>query len=164
MLCLYRGTSNWMFTVIKYFSAIWYNLNWFCKSVKRSKHYYYIILHISNRDRRGRDRIVVGFITTYAIGAYHQYRCEFEPRCSWRGVLDTTLCDKVCQCLAADWRFSLSTPLSSINKTDRRDITAILLKVALNTINLNLDHISNMKIMFHSNKKNFIYYSMASCY
>ena len=22
--------------------------------------------------------------------------CELEP-CSWRGVLDTTLCDKVCQ-------------------------------------------------------------------
>jgi hypothetical protein len=22
--------------------------------------------------------------------------CEFEPR-SWRGVLDTTICDKVCQ-------------------------------------------------------------------
>jgi hypothetical protein len=36
--------------------------------------------------RRGRDRMVVGFTTC----------CEFKPR-SWRGVLDTTLCDKVCQ-------------------------------------------------------------------
>jgi hypothetical protein len=36
--------------------------------------------------RRGCDRIVVGFITTYAISAYHHYHCEFE---SWRGVFDT---------------------------------------------------------------------------
>jgi hypothetical protein len=27
-------------------------------------------------------------------------RCEFESR-SWRGVLDTTLCDKVCLLFAA---------------------------------------------------------------
>jgi hypothetical protein len=26
---------------------------------------------IKNRDRRGRDRMVVGFTTTYAISAYH---------------------------------------------------------------------------------------------
>ena len=51
-----------------------------------------------------------------------------------RGVLDTTFCDKVCQWLAAGGWSSL---VSSINKTDRRDITEILLKVALNTINLN---------------------------
>jgi len=44
--------------------------------------------------RRGRDRIVVGFTTTYAISAYHYKRCEFEPR-SWRGVLDKTICNKV---------------------------------------------------------------------
>jgi hypothetical protein len=31
--------------------------------------------------------------------------------------------------------FYPGTPLSSTNKTDRQDITAILLKVALNTIN-----------------------------
>jgi len=46
--------------------------------------------------RRGRDRIVVGFTTTCVISAYHYLRCEFESR-SWRGVLDTSLCDKVCQ-------------------------------------------------------------------
>jgi len=46
--------------------------------------------------RRGRDRMVVEFTTTYAINAYHHYSYKFEPR-SWRGVLDTTLYDKVCQ-------------------------------------------------------------------
>jgi hypothetical protein len=43
-----------------------------------------------------RDRMVVGFTTTSAISAYHHSSCELEPR-SWRDVLDTTLCDKVCQ-------------------------------------------------------------------
>jgi hypothetical protein len=51
-----------------------------------------------------------------------------------RGVLNTTLCDKICQSLAEGQWFSLGTPVSSINKTDRHDITEILLKVALNTI------------------------------
>ena len=44
------------------------------------------------RGRCGRDRMVVGFTTTCTISVYHQYCCELEPR-SWRGVLDTTLCD-----------------------------------------------------------------------
>ena len=45
---------------------------------------------------RGRDCMVVGFTTTPAISAYHHYSCEFESH-SWKGVLDTTLCDKDCQ-------------------------------------------------------------------
>jgi hypothetical protein len=59
---------------------------------------------------------------------------EFEPR-SWRGVLDTTLCDKVCQWLATGPWVSLYNAVSSTNKTDH-NITEILLKVALNTITL----------------------------
>ena len=47
-------------------------------------------------------------------------------------VLDTSLCDKVCQWLATGRWFSLCTPVSSTNKTDCQDITEILLKVALN--------------------------------
>ena len=31
------------------------------------------------RGGRCRDRIIVRFITTYAISAYHHWRCEFEP-------------------------------------------------------------------------------------
>jgi len=41
-----------------------------------------------NNGRHG--LMVVGF------SAYHHQRCEFKS-CSWRVVLDTTLCDKVCQ-------------------------------------------------------------------
>jgi hypothetical protein len=50
-------------------------------------------------------------------------------------VLDTTLCDKDRLLLAAGLWFSPGTQVSSTNKTDRHDITEILLKVALNTIN-----------------------------
>jgi hypothetical protein len=51
-----------------------------------------------------------------------------------RGALDTTLCDKVCQWLTTGLWFSRGTAVSSTNKTDRHDMTEILLKVALNTI------------------------------
>jgi hypothetical protein len=47
-----------------------------------------------------------------------------------KGLPDTTLCDKVCQRLATDQWFSRGTLVSSTNKTDRHDITEILLKVA----------------------------------
>ena len=55
----------------------------------------------------------------------HHQSCEFEPR-SWRGVLDATSCDKVCQWLATGRLFSPGTPVSSNNKTDRRDILSLL--------------------------------------
>jgi hypothetical protein len=44
-------------------------------------------------------------------------------------VLDTVLCDKVFQLFATGWWISPGTPLSSTNKTDRREIAEILLKV-----------------------------------
>ena len=75
---------------------------------------------------RGRDRMIVGFTTSYAISVYHHWCCEYE-----RG---TTLCDKVCQWLATFRWFSPDPPVSSNNKPDRHDIPEILLKVVLNTI------------------------------
>ena len=69
-----------------------------------------------------------------AICTYHRESWEFETR-SWRGELDTTLCDKVCQWLAAGRWFSPGTHVSSTNRTDCHDITEILLKVAWNTKN-----------------------------
>jgi hypothetical protein len=47
----------------------------------------------------------------------------------------STSCGKVYQSLREGWCFSLDTPVFSTNKTDRHDITEILLKVASNTIN-----------------------------
>ena len=48
--------------------------------------------------------------------------------------IDTKLCDKVCQSLAAVWWFS---PVST-NKTDRSNITDMSLKLALNTKSIKL--------------------------
>jgi len=50
----------------------------------------YVQSHLANwisleRGRRGRDHMVVGVTTTYAISAYHHRCCEFESR-SGRGV------------------------------------------------------------------------------
>ena len=91
--------------------------------------------------RHGLDWIVhvVGLSTTCAISV-----CEFEPR-SWRSVLNTTLCDQVCQWLATGWWFSPGTPVSFTNKTDRLNIAEILLKVALNTIALTPDPYNQQK-------------------
>ena len=56
----------------------------------------------------------------------------------FRIPLDKTLCHKVCQRLATVQWFSSGTPVSSTNKTDRDDITEILLKVAFSTITLTI--------------------------
>ena len=87
---------------------------------------------------RGCDHMVVRFATIYAISAYHHWCCELESH-SWRGVLDITFCDQVCKWIATGRWFSLGTPVSSTDKTDRHDITEILLKAALNTITLTLN-------------------------
>jgi hypothetical protein len=67
--------------------------------------------------------------TLVVIGTYFLLKATTSnPKCKdqqynlWRGMLDTTLCDTVCQ-----W-FSPSTLTSSINKTNRHDKTEILLK------------------------------------
>ena len=67
---------------------------------------------------------------------------RIPPRWS---VLDTTLCDKVCQWLAEGRWFAPGTPVFSTNKIDCHNITEILLKVALNTIILTSNTVSIYK-------------------
>jgi hypothetical protein len=76
---------------------------------------------------------------TCAISAYYHWSCEVEsPSGEVYRVFNTTLYDKDCQWLAEDQWFSPRTPVSSSNKTDRTDITNILLKMALTTLTLTL--------------------------
>ena len=63
------------------------------------------------------------------------YMSDFAKLSEINSTLDTTLYDKVCQRLAAGRWFYMGTSVST-KKTDRHDITEILLKVALNTITL----------------------------
>ena len=76
--------------------------------------------------------MVVGFTANYAISAYHQRCCEFESR-SGRSVQHYVI--KFVSDSRQDGGFSPGTLVSSTNKTDRKDITEILLKVAIKTIN-----------------------------
>ena len=61
---------------------------------------FYQICPILTRSLRCRDRMVAGCITPHVQSVYiaTNTRYEFESR-SWRGVLDTTLCDKICHLL-----------------------------------------------------------------
>ena len=87
----------------------------------------------------GRDYMVVGFITTCTVPIWNQ--C-LSPLMMWvqtlfsRGILDTTLCGKVCQWLATGCLFFSGYSSSFTNKPDCHDIIEILLKVVLTTINL----------------------------
>jgi hypothetical protein len=57
----------WALGIFTYKSSVFYFTN---KSIQ------------IGRGHRGRDHMVVGFTTTYAISAYHHWCCEFE---SWSG-------------------------------------------------------------------------------
>jgi len=64
----------------------------------------------------------------------------------------------VCQWLATGLWFSPGTPVSSTNKTDRHDITEILLKVALNIITpYNIMQLVLQNIMYY--KYMYIFHS-----
>ena len=80
--------------------------------------------------------MVVGFITTFAISAYHHWRCEVEPS---SGEF-YTLQHYVIKRLVAGRQFSPGTPVSLTNKTDRDNIAEILLKLPLTTIILTPNH------------------------
>ena len=77
------------------------------------------------------------------INNYLCYQC-LSPLKLWvripirLGVLDTTLCDQVCQWLATGRWFSLGTPVPPPIKNDHHDITEILLKVALKALSVTL--------------------------
>jgi len=75
------------------------------------------VKYLTQRDRRGRDRKVVGYTGSWI----YNYLCNqcLSPLKLWvrtpfsQCVLDTTLCDSVCQWLAAGRWFSPGTPVSS---------------------------------------------------
>ena len=83
---------------------------------------------------------------SWSYGSFiYNYLCNqcLSPLTLWvwillrRRVIDTSLCDQVCQWIEVGRWFSPGTQVSLTNKNDRHDITKILLKVALNTITLN---------------------------
>jgi hypothetical protein len=77
-------------------------------------------------------------LRSWSYGSWiYNYLCNqcLSPLTLWdriplrRDVLDTTICDRVCQWLATGRWFFPGSPVFSTNKSDRHDITEILLKV-----------------------------------
>ena len=79
-------------------------------------------IHIKTKDRETRTPLKVGG----ELGCSGRVCSSCATSCTHRVNI-------VCQWLLTGWWFS---PVSSLNKTDRHDITVILLKVVLNTISL----------------------------
>jgi hypothetical protein len=81
------------------------------------------------------------------ISACHHIGCELES-CWGRCVLDTTLCDQVCQWLVTGWWFSQGTMASSTNKTDCHDINWNIVESGIKHHNPNslIVDCSNLKI------------------
>ena len=105
----------------------------FCDTVTENKYYYHLGKNVTIMQciYLTRSTRITSWSWSYGSWIFN-YPCnqclpslELWVRIPFRwGVLDTTLCDE------------LGTAVSSTNKTDRHDITEILLKVALNTITL----------------------------
>ena len=85
------------------------------------------------RGCHGHVRMIVGFTTTYAINAYHHLRCEFESR-SCEVYLIQHYVIKFISDLWQVGGFLRVLRFHATKKTDRHNITEILLKVVLNTI------------------------------
>ena len=88
---------------------------------------------------------------------------NFNPLTTIRGILQYHLFSfvssyvfiKVCQSLTEGPQFSPRIPVFSTSKTDRHDIIAILLKVALNTIKSNQTK-PNQISRFEDTKENYV--------
>jgi hypothetical protein len=75
------------------------------------------------------------FVVWLHIGIFKHFLKQLYFRNDRRRESTFFIFNKVCQWLATGRWFSPNLPVSSSNKTDHHDITEILLKVALNTIN-----------------------------
>ena len=83
-----------------------------CKKGWPCKTWTTIMKHVFvSEGHHGFDWIAVGFTSTYEISAYLHFSCEidFHP---WSGVINKTLCDKVCKWIAEGLLFASGTLLS----------------------------------------------------
>ena len=106
------GYSNTIFTRCTYYTRLWF----WCRVIISL----FFIFGRTFLSYIQPEAVMVVDLQLPVQSVYHHYRCAFEPR-SWRGVLDTTLCDKVCLICDRSVDFS-EYSVYSTNKTDRHDI------------------------------------------
>ena len=129
-ICPWRFNTTWSLSL--FLTGSWVNFNFNTIFYNKFLLIYRIFCEVNM------IKLPVGSLWSWSNGSWiYNYLCNQwrSPLTLWvqiplrQGVLDT-LCDKVCQWLVAGLWLSLGTPVSSNNKTDRRDLTEILLKVA----------------------------------
>jgi hypothetical protein len=101
------------------------------------------------RGRRGRDRMVVGFTTTRPISNVG-VRTPFIAKCNRYNIMWYSL--------SVTCGRSVDFCLYSTNKTDSNDITDILLKMALNTINQTKENLACHNIIDITKISQLYYY------
>jgi hypothetical protein len=119
---------------------IWLNWKWHYWKTEKS----FSIKSNFSRGCRCRDRMVVGFTTTYVISAYHHWCCEFKSR-SGQGVKHVIKFVSDLRQVSGSWVLRFPPPI----KLTAMTIAEILLKVALNTIKQKLFFLSLFIKSFH---------------
>jgi len=76
--------------------------------------------------------MIIKFTSSQASSSRHHWSFEFGSF-QWQGLLDTILCNKVFPMIYDMLVVFVDILVSITNKTDRYDITEMLLKMALNT-------------------------------
>ena len=106
-----------LFTTFLFFFQVDWNLLWISNG-----HYCYTLRKLIEVCRK--CQIMTRWINLWLIllGKHKWFESKVKDFLIPISVLDTTLCDKVCQWLAAGRLFSPGTPVSSSNNTDRHDI------------------------------------------
>ena len=96
------------------------------------------IYYLDYRGCHGCGRMVVGFTNTCAIS------CEFETH-SWWGVLEKTICDKVCQRLVAGLWFS---PVSFINKNWTPQYYRVIAWIFVNIVPSSISNCMSLRVQY----------------
>ena len=135
-------TKDWLFLWLYIKLKLTFNLSCqgiqqYCRKFNCKERYYF---NMWKGGRRGRDCMVVGFTTIYAISTYHHYRCEFESISGQVYSIQHCVIKFVSD-LRQVGGFLLVPRFPPPMKTDCHDIPEILLKVTVNTLTLTLSQI-----------------------
>jgi hypothetical protein len=118
--------------------GVWWEWKHWRKNVNMHLHIATVISYIISWGRHGRDRMVVEFTTTVPVQSV-PITTKVVSLNPVHGEV-YSIQHYVIKFVSDLWQVDDFSPVSSTNKTDRHDVTEILLKVLLNTITLPLNY------------------------